>query len=156
MLSIWLCILLASLVIYLIEAVCITAYYLGALFKTGINTAAVIALMGSKKVSLQEALPNISPSEKTMPGRTFALLKGWAFLPDTPVFEQMTEGARNTPSWLKLHRLLVLMELRSEVCFWSKSVGWLQLSVDIPKQISFSFYCGKNTQGFTLAKYLKN
>lgn len=39
----------ASLVIYLIEAVCVTAYYLGALFKTGINTAAVIALMGSKK-----------------------------------------------------------------------------------------------------------
>lgn len=134
----------ASLVIYLIEAVCITAYYLGALFKTGINTAAVIALMGSKKVSLQEALPNISPSEETMPGRTFALLEGMSVS-----FWYYSVWAHDwrSPRWLKLPQLLVLMELCSEVCFWRKSAGWLQLSVDIAKQISFSFYCGENKYG---------
>lgn len=86
----------------------------------------------------------ISPSEETMPGRTFALLEGMSV---SFWYYSVWVHDWRSPRWLKLPQLLVLMELCSEVCFWRKSAGWLQLSVDIAKQISFSFYCGENKYG---------
>lgn len=76
--------------------------------------------------------------------KTFSLLEGMSVS-----FWYCSVWAHDwrSPRWLRLPPLLVLMELRSEVCFWRKSAGWLQLSVDIPKQIFFSFYCGKNKYG---------